>query len=229
MAGWSGVPVRLTREPSLRSDQNGGGVQAWSSPLRRLGWTSEANRPSRASTGLAVIHSSAHFPVRFFCSVLPTAAEATNGMGLSHSAQERSCQRSKCWLSRQSRRAPRAGIRPSSNSGFLPRVRVTAAGRAVAAEVDTRWRGSYGYLTAIVEENGQDVHIPLCRIEYLGDDETWGFALYSPATDTYTDAVLRTGHPTGTAPSAPARRPVMRPGLPRQHRRHRPDRPHRRR
>jgi hypothetical protein len=65
------------------------------------------------------------------------------------------------------------------------------------AEVDTRWRGSYGYLTAIIEEHGQDVHIPLCRIEYLGDDEDWGFALYSPATDTYTPALLHTGSPTG--------------------------------
>ncbi len=65
------------------------------------------------------------------------------------------------------------------------------------AEVDTRWRGSYGYLTAIVEENGQDMPLPLCRIEYLGDDENWGFALYSAATDAYTDAVLCTGRPTG--------------------------------
>jgi hypothetical protein len=65
------------------------------------------------------------------------------------------------------------------------------------AEVDTRWRGSYGYLTAIVEENGQDIHVPLCRIEYLGDDENWGFAVYSAAIDAYTDAVLCTGHPTG--------------------------------
>ncbi|MEU9063964.1 hypothetical protein AB0D13_35180 [Streptomyces sp. NPDC048430] len=37
------------------------------------------------------------------------------------------------------------------------------------AEVDTRWRGSFGYLTAIVEKEGEDVRIPLCRIEYLGD------------------------------------------------------------
>jgi hypothetical protein len=45
------------------------------------------------------------------------------------------------------------------------------------AEVDTRWRGSFGYLTAIVEKEGEDVRIPLCRIEYLGDDNAWGFAI----------------------------------------------------
>ncbi|MEU9380222.1 hypothetical protein AB0D38_04105 [Streptomyces sp. NPDC048279] len=37
-------------------------------------------------------------------------------------------------------------------------------------QVDTRWRGSFGHLTAIVEEESEDVRIPLYRIEYLGDD-----------------------------------------------------------
>lgn len=70
------------------------------------------------------------------------------------------------------------------------------------AEVDTRWRGSFGYLTAIVEEEGEDVRIPLCRIEYLGDDKAWGFAMYLSATDSYTDAVLRTGSPTAAFDTA---------------------------
>jgi hypothetical protein len=70
------------------------------------------------------------------------------------------------------------------------------------AEVDTRWRGSFGYLTAIVEEEGKDVRIPLCRIEYLGDDKAWGFAMYLSATDSYTDAVLRTGSPAAAFDTA---------------------------
>jgi len=53
------------------------------------------------------------------------------------------------------------------------------------------------YLTALIEQDGPDERVPLCRIEYLGDDEDWGFAIYSPATDTYTDALLYTGTPTG--------------------------------
>lgn len=63
---------------------------------------------------------------------LPVVGEESMGVGCSHSAQGRSCQRSKCWLSRQSRRVPGAGIRPGSNSGFLTRVRVTAGSRAAA-------------------------------------------------------------------------------------------------
>ena len=66
------------------------------------------------------------------------------------------------------------------------------------AEVEIRWRGSFGYLTALIEQPGDpDERVPLCRIQYLGDDQDWGFAIYSPTTDTYTDALLHTGAPTG--------------------------------
>jgi hypothetical protein len=65
-------------------------------------------------------------------------------------------------------------------------------------EITIRWRGSFGYVDAWAGEgDDNDERIPLCRIEYLGDDTDWGFALYDPATETYADAVLVTGHPTG--------------------------------
>jgi hypothetical protein len=39
-------------------------------------------------------------------------------------------------------------------------------------EVTIRWRGSFGYLTAWAGEgDDNDEQIPLCRIEYLGDDD----------------------------------------------------------
>ena len=70
-------------------------------------------------------------------------------------------------------------------------------------EVTIRWRGSYGYLTAWAGEgNDDDEQIPLCRIEYLGDDDDWGFAINDPATETYTDAVLRTGDYAGNPTAA---------------------------
>lgn len=70
--------------------------------------------------------------------------------------------------------------------------------RPALQEVTIRWRGSYGYLTAWAGDgDDNDEQIPLCRIDYLGDDEDWGFALYDPATETYTPALLRTGQPTG--------------------------------
>jgi len=64
-------------------------------------------------------------------------------------------------------------------------------------EVTIRWRGSYGYLDAWAGEgDDSDEQIPLCRIQYFGDDH-WGFAIYDPATETYTDATLHTGERAG--------------------------------
>jgi hypothetical protein len=65
-------------------------------------------------------------------------------------------------------------------------------------EVTIRWRGSFGYLTAWAGEgDDNDDQIPLCRIQYLGDDDHWAFAIYDPATQTNTDAILRTGERAG--------------------------------
>ncbi len=65
-------------------------------------------------------------------------------------------------------------------------------------EVTIRWRGSSGCLIAWAGEgDDNDEQIPLCRIDYLGDDDHWGFALYDPATETYAPAMLRTGQPAG--------------------------------
>ena len=65
-------------------------------------------------------------------------------------------------------------------------------------EITIRWRGSFGYMDAWAGEgDDNDEKIPLCRIEYLGDDEDWGFAVYDPATESYTETILHTGHYTG--------------------------------
>jgi hypothetical protein len=69
-------------------------------------------------------------------------------------------------------------------------------------EITIRWRGAYGYLDAWAGEGDEnDEKIPLCRIEYLGGD-TWAFAIYDPASETYTDAALTTGQHTGTPTEA---------------------------
>ena len=44
--------------------------------------------------------------------------------------------------------------------------------------------------------------IPLCRLRYGGSAHSFGFAIYSAASDRYQDAVLRTGVPTGTPQEA---------------------------
>ena len=66
-------------------------------------------------------------------------------------------------------------------------------------EVTINWRGSYGYLTGYHSDDDDD-QIKLCRIQYLGDDNEWAFAIRRASTDTYTDAILLdgsfTGHPS---------------------------------
>jgi hypothetical protein len=70
-------------------------------------------------------------------------------------------------------------------------------------EVTIRWRGSFGYLIAWAGEGGDDdEQIPRCRIEYPGDDEELGFALYDPATETYEPSGLPDGQAFGSAVEA---------------------------
>jgi hypothetical protein len=66
-------------------------------------------------------------------------------------------------------------------------------------EITTTWRGSYGYLTAWLTATES---IRLCRIQYLGDPDDWGFALYHASTQTYIDGRLPNGAFTGTPEQA---------------------------
>jgi hypothetical protein len=70
-------------------------------------------------------------------------------------------------------------------------------------EITIRWRGGYGYLDAwagVGDENDEQIH--LCRIEYLGDEDTWACAVYDPASDTYNDTRLATGQQAGSPTDA---------------------------
>ncbi|MGZ8996388.1 MAG: hypothetical protein ACXW3P_07845 [Rhodospirillales bacterium] len=58
-------------------------------------------------------------------------------------------------------------------------------------EVTITWRGSYGYLTGYLSED--DDQIKLCRIQYLGDDHEWAFAIWQASTESYADSVLLDG------------------------------------
>jgi hypothetical protein len=69
-------------------------------------------------------------------------------------------------------------------------------------EITIRWRGSFGYMAAWAGPGDDtDEEIPLCRIEYLGDDD-WSFALYDPASDDYRESTLVNGQHTGNANDA---------------------------
>jgi hypothetical protein len=67
------------------------------------------------------------------------------------------------------------------------------------AKVRARYHGSFAYITGVLR-NGEQ--IPLFRLRYGGSASSFGFAIYSAASDRYTDALLRTGLPTGTPQEA---------------------------
>ena len=75
------------------------------------------------------------------------------------------------------------------------------------AKVRARYHGSFAYITGVLR-NGEQ--IPLFRLRYGGSAHSFGFAIYSAASDRYEDALLR----TGLADRHPARSP--------RHRLHRP-------
>ena len=67
------------------------------------------------------------------------------------------------------------------------------------AKVRARYHGSFAYITGVLRDGEQ---IPLFRLRYGGSAHSFGFAIYSAASDRYKDALLRTGLPTGTPQEA---------------------------
>jgi hypothetical protein len=65
--------------------------------------------------------------------------------------------------------------------------------------VEVTYRGAFAYVTAVLRDGEQT---PLCRLRYGGSAHSFGFAIYSAATNRYQDAVLRTGLPARTPQEA---------------------------
>ena len=67
------------------------------------------------------------------------------------------------------------------------------------AKVRARYHGSFAYITGVLRDGEQ---IPLFRLRYGGSAHSFGFAIYSAASDRYEDAVLLTGLPIGSPQEA---------------------------
>ena len=66
-------------------------------------------------------------------------------------------------------------------------------------ELQVTCRGSFAYATAALPGGEPQ---PLFRLRYGGSAHSFGFALYSHASERYEDAVLLTGRHTGTPQEA---------------------------
>jgi hypothetical protein len=66
-------------------------------------------------------------------------------------------------------------------------------------KVRVRYHGSFAYITGVLRDGEQ---IPPFRLRYGGSAHSFGFAIYSAASDRYQDAVLLTGLPIGSPQEA---------------------------
>lgn len=62
--------------------------------------------------------------------------------------------------------------------------------------IEVRFRGVYAYIDAAPKGEKDATH--LCRLEYLGRQNEWGFAFYRYSDQKYERSVLLTGSFTGT-------------------------------
>ncbi len=66
-------------------------------------------------------------------------------------------------------------------------------------KVQVTSRGGFAYAAGVLPGGEK---IPLFRLRYGGSAHSFGFAIYSAARERYEDALLLTGHPTGTPQEA---------------------------
>jgi hypothetical protein len=62
--------------------------------------------------------------------------------------------------------------------------------------VEVKVRGVYAYVDAVPK--GEETATHLCRLEYLGRQDEWGFAFYKYSDQKYERSVLLTGSFVGT-------------------------------
>lgn len=95
---------------------------------------------------------------------------------------------------------PVPAIPRSTRSSITPRLLDHAEKHwPQLASVEVTCRAGFAYADGILPGGGK---VPLFRLRYGGSAHSFGFAIYSPARERYEDAVLLTGHPTGTPQEA---------------------------
>ena len=97
------------------------------------------------------------------------------------------------------------GIPPKLRRELTERLRIHAQKRwsERCARVEVRFRGRYAQVDAYCydeESPGKEESVPthLCRLEYAGRPDIWGFAFFKYSTERYERSFLPTGSMGGT-------------------------------
>jgi hypothetical protein len=100
---------------------------------------------------------------------------------------------------------PKNGIPPGLQGELTARLRVHAARawKETCARVEVRFRGRFAQVDAYLydeEDDGREETEPthLCRLEYVGRPDRWGFAFYKYSTERYERSYLPNGTMGGT-------------------------------
>lgn len=93
-----------------------------------------------------------------------------------------------------------AAIPESTRHSLAQRLNIRAGQRwPQIAHVDTRFRGSFAYVTARLPDGDE---LPLMRLRYGGTARFWGFAIYRASHDDYEDSWLPDGQSAGAPEDA---------------------------
>lgn len=88
-----------------------------------------------------------------------------------------------------------AAIPESTKISLGQRLNIRARERwPQISRVDTRFRGSFAYVTAQLPDGDE---LPLMRLRYGGSARHWGFAIYRASHDDYEDSWLPDGQSAG--------------------------------
>lgn len=100
---------------------------------------------------------------------------------------------------------PAEDIPPKLQRELTERLRARAQQRwsARCARVEVRFRGRYAQVDAYCYDEelpGKEESVPthLCRLEYAGRPDVWGFAFYKYSTERYERSFLPSGSMGGT-------------------------------
>ena len=93
-----------------------------------------------------------------------------------------------------------AAIPTSTRSSLSQRLNAHALTRwPQIARIDTRFRGSFAYVTAQLPDGDE---LPLMRLRYGGTARFWGFAIYRASHHDYQDSWLPDGQTAGDPETA---------------------------
>jgi len=89
-----------------------------------------------------------------------------------------------------------AALQEETRRRILAHAEAHYAGRY--RRIDVRFRGTFCYIDAYLDELRAEIPVHLCRLRYFGGRQLWSVAFYTYSHERYEPTVFQTGQPFGT-------------------------------